>query len=162
MRSWLRMTGVLLIAMSLAAVPLWNLRAPPDVLVAEDGRLVALVGQDQLASNRSRPSQFIFDQWRYALKRQSHDGPKWISDVEGELPIPDSFWEFEKPIGRPGFRCVRKRICLGRSDSGVRVSIVEDLALLGMACDQSDIVITSRRIHMEPAVPAQFSSLEKC
>ncbi|HUH49317.1 MAG TPA: ComEC/Rec2 family competence protein, partial [Mycoplana sp.] len=54
--------------------------SPPELLVSEDGRLVALVTPGEAATNRSRPPDFIYDQWRRALRIESHRSPMFLTD----------------------------------------------------------------------------------
>ncbi len=150
MRSWLRLVGLPVIAVALAAFFVLPARGDPELLISEDGRLVALVDAESLATNRSRPSTFLFDQWRRALRRNAHVKPDGIA-VEGEgAAIPASIWTFgQRGSGEAvPFRCVKDAICVGQTGSGVIIALVDDLALLGTACDRAGIVITHRAIAM--------------
>lgn len=49
---------------------------PPELLVSEDGRLVAILRDGKAATNRTRPPDFIHDQWRRALRLTEHLGPQ--------------------------------------------------------------------------------------
>ncbi|WP_447341404.1 hypothetical protein, partial [Mycobacterium tuberculosis] len=44
-------------------------------MIAEDGRLVGLVTDDAIATNRPRPPDFIFSQWQRALIVGKHERP---------------------------------------------------------------------------------------
>jgi ComEC/Rec2-related protein len=147
-RSWLRYGGLLIVGVTLALALFLPTGADPELLVSEDGRLVALVGPKSLASNRSRPSRFIFDQWRRALDRSDHLRPGRL--IYEEQDIAATAWNFDADdgVGAPKFACLKNALCLGRTASGRTVAIVENLALLGAACDRADIVITNRRINM--------------
>lgn len=150
MRSWLRIIGLPIIAVALVMLVVRPKDSEPELLISEDGRLVALVGGNILASNRSRPSKFIFDQWKRALRRDEHVRPEKIDSVQEGSAIAASEWNATKPNETvdPSFRCLKNTICLGSTVSGIVVSVVDDLTLLGTACDRSDIVITSRAIQM--------------
>lgn len=63
------------IALALAVPP----GPPPQLLVSEDGKLVALLADGQAASNRTRPPSFIYDQWRRALRIKEHHPPIFLS-----------------------------------------------------------------------------------
>jgi competence protein ComEC len=79
MRTRLRYLGVIALALG-ATLALRHEPRAPDLLIAEDGLLVALVTRDHMASNRTRPSAFIFDQWADALRRNVHLGPDMQDD----------------------------------------------------------------------------------
>jgi competence protein ComEC len=74
LRTKLRLIGLPLIG--LAFLLTWQeQREPvPDLLISEDGALVAHLGVS-VWTNRSRPPDFIFDQWQRALLLQDHVGP---------------------------------------------------------------------------------------
>ncbi len=67
LRTRLRLLGIppLLLAVSLS----WHQgrRADPDLLVSEDGTLVALTSTEGVAINRGRPPDFTYGQWTRAL-----------------------------------------------------------------------------------------------
>lgn len=58
---------------------------PPDFLVSEDGGLVALLGNQQVATNRARPPGFIYSQWRHALSLPQPAAPTLL-----ETPTPEN------------------------------------------------------------------------
>lgn len=150
LRSWLRLISLPLIALAVGILFVMPAASDPELLISEDGRLVALVGETSLASNRSRPSKFIFDQWQRALRRDRLVRPdKIVSGPEVSI-MAASEWNagVQDPSGVPTFRCLKNTICLGKTASGKMVAIVDDLTLLGAACDRADIVITSRAIQM--------------
>ena len=75
LRSRLRLGGIVLIGLG-AALALPPLKpAGPDILVSEDGSLVALAGPGGLASNAARPNEFVFRQWQTALGDRQHVAP---------------------------------------------------------------------------------------
>ena len=144
LRSRLRAVGFVVIALALVLIVIAPGRDDPELIVSEDGNLVALIGADWLATNRSRPSEFVFRQWQTALRRPMHLPPERES---ADAPIR---WIFDArdATGRPVFSCRRNTICLGTTPSGQRVAILDDLALIGAACDRADLVVTSRSIAM--------------
>lgn len=151
LRSWLRLIGLPVIAVAFGFIFTTPTGGSPELLVSEDGRIVALVGGTSLASNRSRPSSFIFQQWQRALRRETHVRPGAIDPVSDAASLLSSDWDIA--IGTPSeeemFRCLKDVVCLGTTASGQRVAVVTDLMVLGAACDWADIVITSRSIDME-------------
>ncbi len=140
-RSWLRYFGLPIVALALIAQAVVPGRGDADLLIAEDGRLVAMVGSQTLASNRRRPSDFLFDQWQRALRRPAHRAPG---------PLAPGQWDFggRDGSGQPIFLCRKTELCLATTPSGASVAVVGDLALLGEACDRADIVVTNRPIAM--------------
>lgn len=59
----------------------------PEILVSEDGRLVAFVGEnDVLSVNRQRPNSFTTQTWQRATKSGAILRPKLVSDLEGQPP----------------------------------------------------------------------------
>ncbi len=139
-RSWLRLLGLPFVLTALMAPLLLPPSPEPEVLISEDGRLVSLVNTRSLATNRTRPSDFLLEQWQRALRRPTHLGPQPLT---GE-------WDFAglDPAGQPLFFCRRGELCLARTASGRTVAVIDDLTLLGAACDRADVVITRRRIAM--------------
>ncbi|MBV2183994.1 MAG: ComEC/Rec2 family competence protein, partial [Rhizobium sp.] len=86
LRTWLRHAGSALLAAVIATAALTSERPRADVLISEDGRLVGLrLSQQQLATNRTRPPRFIFEQWKAALGVSGHLGP---TNVEGAATGP--------------------------------------------------------------------------
>lgn len=81
-RTWLRLLGLPLL---LGAVVLsWNTSSllPPDLMVAEDGSLAALVSGESVASNRARPPNFIYAQWWRALSLPPPVAPKMVATAQ--------------------------------------------------------------------------------
>lgn len=63
-------------------------RPAPQLLVSEDGALVALIHDREAATNRRLPPGFIYDQWRYALHIEDHKAPLMLGSGEGGPRIP--------------------------------------------------------------------------
>jgi competence protein ComEC len=128
--------------------------APPDLLIAEDGRLVGLLRSDGLATNRRRPSAFIFDQWTVATRRPGHvapviDKPDPGSDHDDpRIMRAEITAGMEKASGIEGFACQDKAWCVGRLPGGDFVATVEDPAYIGAACDLAAIVVTHVPLRM--------------
>jgi len=151
LRSWLRLFGLPIIALAFGFVFTTPTGGSPELLVSEDGRMVALVSETFLASNRSRPSAFIFQQWQRALRRETHVRPGAIGAVSDSASLVSSDWNsiLGHTTGEAGFQCLKDTVCLGSTLSGQRVAVVTDLMVLGAACDWADIVITGRSIEMK-------------
>ncbi len=93
--------------------------APPELLVYEDGKQLALVGLDgSLSHLQARPNRFVEEQWRRALG--SPDADK---------------------VG--SFDC-RDGICRATTRSGLRVAWTEDYEKTGDLCESADIAIVAR------------------
>lgn len=99
LRTWLRHAGSVLLAAVIATAALAPHDPPADVLIAEDGRLVGLrLSPQSLATNRTRPPRFIFDQWQAALGTGEHIGPADLGMVGSDPPAAASP---SKPAGPP-------------------------------------------------------------
>ncbi|MCD7110392.1 ComEC family competence protein [Rhizobium sp. DKSPLA3] len=132
----------------------------PALLVAEDGRLVAITGGTAGASNRPRPPAFIYGQWTRALRLERHQAPAMRTDLAlPEPPSPTADGRNRPPFERTAaraalrrligegeksrFSCVPEQWCAATSRQGWVVVTVEDRRLVGAACDLADIVVTS-------------------
>lgn len=82
LRTRLALIGLLPLVFGVAVVAVRPSDAPPELLVSEDGRLVALVTPGEAATNRSKPPDFIYDQWRRALRIESHRSPLFLTDED--------------------------------------------------------------------------------
>ncbi|WLR94318.1 ComEC/Rec2 family competence protein [Shinella zoogloeoides] len=165
LRTRLRHAGTVLVLFGLG-VAFWpGGRAGPEVLVSEDGRLVAVLRGDRVATNRTRPPDFIYDQWRRALRLGDLVKPDMrktagltLEEATEEMPAvgerkrprrkadrqkaKDALSAaFETAGKRGGFVCEAKAFCAAISPSGWRVVALEDSAFLGTACDAADLVV---------------------
>ncbi len=164
-RTWLAASGLVVVVAGLLVA--WTgAIARPSVIVAEDGRLVAIVEQDLAASNRSKPPDFVFSQWQRALRLKEHRKPQQradlvINDIEtpmtegtgadaGRKPRPSIDRDaarsaIRRLIGEtaPGrFACVAKQWCAATARQGWRIVTVDDARFIGIACEEADIVVT--------------------
>jgi ComEC/Rec2-related protein len=107
--TWLRVAAV---PIALVAVLTISMRSLPDMLIAEDGRLVALRLDDgRMAVNRSRPSAFTSEDWQRALNADEMLKPKTVSADELAQPA---------PADMPGFRC-SPEVCVAAAADGAMV-----------------------------------------
>ncbi|WP_405049525.1 ComEC/Rec2 family competence protein [Rhizobium sp. BK176] len=164
LRTRLRYLGAVAIALATLLVVLAPSRPAPDFIIAEDGGLVAIVDNQVIASNRTRPPDFIFDQWRRALVAEQARPPLLI---EGVKPVrrrdgdgkPRRLSADELHNARNALRqvvargvenrfvCLKGAWCTAAHDSGYVLTIIEDPAYVGAACDTADIVVTPARLR---------------
>lgn len=157
----LRWIGAAVLAAAIGLAVFLPPEQTADLIVSEDGRLVGLPGADRttVATNRNKPSDFLFSQWQHALARPDHLGPLRSEEnavagaradgtnrlsVEQIRTVRETMRrQFEaSPSGR--FLCTGKAWCIARLADGWRVATVEEPALLGAACDVADLVVTPR------------------
>ncbi len=150
MRTRLRLLGIIVIAAGMAYNQWGKTTRTPDVLVAENGRLVAAMNENSIATHRARPSKFVFQQWQSAFQREALLKPQKIkADADPQGPYQELRDLLTGPMPKGQFICRSKAYCALQTSSHLRVVVVEDLIYLGPACDEADLVITSRRIVMD-------------
>ncbi|WP_434713028.1 ComEC family competence protein [Rhizobium sp. YTUHZ045] len=161
LRTRLRHVGTSIIAISTLIVLLLPVPRPPDLVISEDGSLVAVVAAEAIASNRENPPDFIFDQWQRALVLPTHDPPKMLDgpaipegedrrvrlsrDQQNEASAAMRAAAAGGEANR--FSCVKKAWCTSRLGNGHIVTVIDNAAYLGPACDTADIVVTSVRLR---------------
>lgn len=173
LRTRLRHAGTLLVGLGLALACFPVASATPEVLVSEDGRLVAILRGETVATNRARPPDFIYAQWRRALRlgdltkpeiRRSagltlEDAGETAGTTEGQKrPRRQADRQKAKDAmvsalaaartGK-GFVCEAKAFCAAVSPSGWRIVTLDDVAFLGTACDAADLVVVSLALRLE-------------
>lgn len=166
LRTRLRMIGLPL--MIVALLLSWHERSAPlpDILVSEDGTLVALLNEETVATNRTRPPDFIYDQWKRALligdpakpeMSRSKDKPpddkstgaknngkstgaknKERRDLTTQQIEAAKSRMKQAPSGR--FTCESKAWCAASTGEGIVIT-VEDGRYAGAACDAASLVI---------------------
>jgi ComEC/Rec2-related protein len=161
MRSRLRLVGIPLLLLAFVFVRLETSKPLPDMLISEDGTMVALLkagsaaGSATMATNRSRFPDFIYDQWRRALPLPQPVKPLLLAapgkarDQLDKLPdlTPEDVQAAKLAIAQVGtarFTCLPRAWCAARSDDGVVVAAVEDGRYTGAACDAAGLVIAPR------------------
>lgn len=151
LRSWLRLFGAALIGLgALLTLPPFN--APgPDILISEDGNLVALAGPAALATNAAHPSAFVFRQWQTALREPPHLPPaSYPRPGEGEIEPADILDPLiARATSEPSrFHCAGRGICAA-THHRVTLIAINQAALIGAACDRADIVVVAIPVHMK-------------
>lgn len=164
-RTWLTTSGLIVIAAGLMVATI-SAVARPDMVVAEDGRLVAMIKEAEAASNRAKPPDFVFSQWQRALRLQEHQKPQQRpelvirdaveagSDVaetpEARKPKPPIDKDAARIVIRrllaeaaPGrFACAPTQWCAATAQHGWRIVTVDDARFIGVACEEADIIVT--------------------
>ena len=142
----------------------------PEVIVSEDGRLVAIVGKESVSTNRARPPDFIWSQWRRALRLADPQKPALrrtaglaVEDTSkpettGKRPRRKAVREkagvamasaLSAARSSNAFVCEVKAFCAAVSPSGWRIVALEDTAFLGTACDAADLVVVPYALRLD-------------
>ncbi|MGQ3215390.1 MAG: ComEC/Rec2 family competence protein [Shinella sp.] len=159
LRTRLRHAGTLLVVFGILVACWPGGGTRPEILVSEDGRLVAILLGEKAAVNRASPPDFIYAQWRRALRLDGLMKPEIRKTdglaVEAKNAEPTNKVRQKRPRRkadrqkakaamaaaldaariRTGFICETKAFCAAVSPSGWRIVALEDLAFLGTACD---------------------------
>jgi competence protein ComEC len=168
LRTRLALIGLPFIAAGFGLLVVEQWRARPDLLIYEDGSLVALLTEDAVATTKQRASGFIYDQWVRALPLSERDNPPDMLDT-AKSPDGDEADADERPATRRAglsekdkakaveemrnalskperFTCRKDSWCVAKSRTGVAVAVVFDSALTGTACEIADLIVTTRRV----------------
>lgn len=142
LRTRLALAGAGLITLGACAIALEPQKERPSIAISEDAQLIGLITADAIATNRSRPPEFIFSQWQRALAVAEHKAPL---DLAGE---PDTAVETAAFLAsaRPGAFACRKGVgCAGRSREGWTVAVIEKAETLSFLCGRADLVVVASR-----------------
>ncbi|AVA21478.1 MULTISPECIES: ComEC/Rec2 family competence protein [unclassified Rhizobium] len=166
LRTWLRHAGALLITGSVAVVALGPGVLKPDLMISEDGTLVALLRNGALTTNREKPPDFIFEQWQRALAITEQQPPTMLPpdsqlpkisksdkhrrlNSEEQSAVRKAMDAALDAAGPGGFACQKGAWCVAMLDNGDMLVTIEDAAYLAPACDTANIVITSVRLRLD-------------
>ncbi|MDE1994027.1 MAG: ComEC/Rec2 family competence protein [Rhizobiaceae bacterium] len=167
LRTRLRHVGALLILASVAVVALSPGVKKPDLLISEDGSLVALLRDGTITTNREKPPDFIFEQWQKALALTNDQQPPTILPVDATLPkisksdrhrrltpaeqaaVKEAMDNALDSAGQGGFACQKRAWCVAMLDDGDILVVIDDAAYLPPACDTANIVVTSVRLRLD-------------
>ncbi|WP_250956730.1 ComEC/Rec2 family competence protein [Rhizobium sp. CG5] len=105
----LRHLGTACLVMAFAWEFLTPPARPPDIVIAEDGRLVGLLQDGVMATNRRRPPDFIYQQWQTALSIAEYVAPIPVEPKgfvpaalrPATMPSPSDPPSRERPVGAP-------------------------------------------------------------
>jgi ComEC/Rec2-related protein len=160
LRTRLRLIGLPLMATALLLS--WHERSTPlpDILISEDGTMVALVDGKGVSTNRARPPDFVYDQWKRALllgdptkpemspsrDKPPDDRPPGAKTNERRELTPEELETAKSkikqaPAGR--FICEPTAWCAASMGKGIVIA-VEDGRYAGAACDAANLVIAPR------------------
>ena len=171
LRTRLRLTGLAMVLAGALAGLAGGAGKRPELLVSEDGRLVAMLTDGPTLINRTKPPDFIYAQWRRALGLGEMDTPAMRKTAGLLLPqdTPSATPETRYPRRKADrekaaaalvaaldaarrenrFVCERRAFCAGVSPSGWRVVTLDEPAFLGTACDGADLVVISLPLRIE-------------
>lgn len=163
LKTRLRHIGTAIGAVSTLAVVLLPTETIPDIVIAEDGGLVAIVDGEAIASNREKPPAFIFEQWQRALAIEEHRKPVMLDATnvptapEGKrLQLSrDQQNEARQAMSRAAtgspsrFSCLKGVWCTTVLGNGKKLTVINNAAYLGPACDTADIVVTPVRLRFD-------------
>lgn len=147
MRSSMKYFGIGLIAIGLAS-NLWLELKIPDILISEDGKLIALRDQQTIYVNRNRPSKFIIEQWENAYKLVTNKPLKPFKKSEAIEILertPDTFWPVLNPylkITSQQFTCINSNFCIALTN-GQTIATIGKKAYLPLVCDKADIIVAT-------------------
>ncbi|WP_342212879.1 ComEC/Rec2 family competence protein [Rhizobium sp. CFBP 8762] len=164
-RTRLSLIGVAMILSGILALILSARAERPHVLVSEDGKLVGYLNDAGIATNRSKPPEFIYDQWRKALIIEETFAPVvqtatgiivssakskerlTLSQRDIQIIRKDIAAVFEKGPTR-SFTCAKNLWCAGITERSTKIIWFEQPALADTACDLADIAVTPSMLRM--------------
>jgi len=164
LKTRLRHIGTAIVAISTLAVVMLPSEAAPNVTIAEDGGLVAIVDGETMASNRTKPPAFIFEQWKRALAIEEHRQPVMVGMSNAPAApqgkrlqlSPDQQNDAREAMRQAiatnppsHFSCLKAAWCTTLLDNGKTLTVIDNVAYLGPACDTADIVVTPVRLRFD-------------
>lgn len=152
MRSKLRYAGLLVMLCGMISVFVFRPHVP-DMLISEDGKLIGLYRSGMLEVNRSRPSEFIIEQWLNAYRLQASKPDFLIKKFEANelLNLLDNeFWSHVPIIETEDttFRCLNTHFCYAKN--GLEILSIGKREYLAKACLKADIIVAAFRIYDLP------------
>lgn len=134
--TWLRAFCLPFFLAGLVALPMAE---APDVLIAEDGRLVGVpVGEGSLAVNRGRPSEFTVENWMRVFVADELVKP--VEVQAGPETPPGAKAGAGDDAAAAGFRC-DGGLCLARSESGQVIAHAATVEAAGKACGTASVIV---------------------
>jgi len=132
-------------------------RQTPDLLISEDGRLMAMpLGEDRLAVNRRRPNGFTMENWHNALATQMTTPPQ------------DGVADPDRNVGKAGndsgrsmpFRCDRG-LCVATHRSGAVVAHAADEDAARRGCVTAQLIVIDDATAENPCRDSSVRVLTK-
>lgn len=164
LKTRLRHVGTAIVTISTLAVVMLPSEVAPNVTIAEDGGLVAIIDGETMASNRTKPPAFIFEQWKRALAIEEHRQPVMVAMSNApaapqgkKLQLsPDQQNDTREAMRKAvatsppsRFSCLKGAWCTTLLDNGKTLTVIDNAAYLGPACDTADIVVTPVRLRFD-------------
>lgn len=167
LRTPLRHAGVMLIVAAVAICALTPSVEKPEVLISEDGDLVAILRDGRLEPNRQQPPDFIYQQWQRALAisqdappqmllpdqstppRPARGSPRRLLDSQQKTTLRLAMETALDSVADGRFACHGRDWCVAMLENGTMLATISDGAYLGPACDTADIVVTPIRLRLD-------------
>jgi competence protein ComEC len=164
LKTRLRHIGTSIAAIATVVLAMLPSEPMPDLAIAEDGSLIAVVDGETMATNREKPPAFIFEQWQRALAIENHAKPVMIeaakapsaSDGKRLMLLRDQQDAARDMMRRAvatspplRFYCLKGAWCTVRLSSGKTLTTIDNAAYIGPACDTADIVVTPVRLRFD-------------
>jgi len=131
-------------------------RAAPDVLVSEDGRLIAMKMEDgRVAVNRSRPRAFTMQNWLGALGATEIARPGRAPNEEG-MPSGDDL-----QAAGGAFLCTTAGLCAARHESGAVIAHAPDAASAAPACGHAALIVVDDATAGSPCAAGEAVAITK-
>jgi ComEC/Rec2-related protein len=128
--TWLRLTAI---PVAIIGILMIAGRTLPDVLISEDGRLVAVRCADGvIAVNRRRPNAFTTEDWQRALASASVVKPANVSSAELAKPAVDK--------AAAAFRCADDA-CIAITTAGALVVHANSAAAAAPLCATASLIV---------------------
>lgn len=125
--TWLRVAAL---PIALIGIVMLAMRPMPDLLIAEDGRLVGLRTGDGVAVNRSRPNAFTAENWQMALNSTTLVKPIKLETSDARI---------DATVGL-GFVC-GEGICAARHGSGELIVHAQTAEHAWPYCETAALII---------------------
>ncbi len=162
LRSRLALLGIPLLVSAFGLSAATAYRDGPDLLIHEEGELVALLEDGKAYTTKTRPQGFVYGQWQRALLLPEQPVPPVNLKAEAAITsvglttksklTPEEMRAVTRQMtaalkdAEPGvFTCSKGIWCVARVGSGEWIVVLEDGRFAGKACDIADIVVVSRR-----------------
>jgi ComEC/Rec2-related protein len=155
LRTRLRLAGLPFIAFALLLSWQRSADPPPDILIAEDGVMVALLGPGGVSTNRTRVPDFIYDQWRRALSLPDPVKPLLLGSGDGRGFINAESYGANRPGNTKGGSDSHRSSPVGESAGSTAGMESGDDERSHPARSGSGLKATGRRDKEYPALTAE-------